>query len=151
MFIAMRARCNISNANSLTADDFRKASSGPRFEENGGFLGNMNFVSQSTFFHHSHSHTVFTAMRTCSKGARCISKANSLTADNFRKASSGPGSVQFFKQCNHCRKRPPCPLMEGNPHRRSLCSSCHNERSSQDFLDSNGIVFFLIHIECKAT
>jgi hypothetical protein len=112
----------------------------------------MNAVSLSTFQQsHSHSHSVFSVMRTCSKGARCISNANPLTADNFRKASSGPRSVQFFKTCNHCRKRPPCPLIRENLQGQSLCSSCKVERSAQDFLDSNGIVFFLIHTECKAT
>ena len=80
-------------------------------------------------------------MRTCSNGSRCISKASSLTADNFRKASSGNRSNQFFKLCNYCRKRPPCLLTEENPHLlKDRCSSCQQIRSSQDFLDSEGIV-----------
>ena len=49
-------------------------------------------------------------MRTCSNGARCISKTISLTLDNFWKASSGPRSHQFLKLYNHCRKRLLCPL-----------------------------------------
>ena len=86
-------------------------------------------------------------MRTCSNRARCISKAYSLTTDNFRKASSGS---QFFNTCNHCWNRLLCLLIGQNPC-PSLCSFCQVKRSSQDFLDSNGIVFFLIYTECKAT
>ena len=83
-------------------------------------------------------------MRTCSNGSRCLSRNfdQPLTADNFRKAPSGTRANQFFRQCNRCRKKKPCPRNnDARPHDR--CTSCRLTRELQYFLDSNGISLIL--------
>lgn len=91
-----------------------------------------------------------TTMWTCSNGPRCKFKAYSFTADNFRKGASGSRSNLFFKLCNYCRKRSPCPLIgENSLPDRDRCTSCKTVRSVQNFLDSNGtkIYLYLVLIE----
>jgi len=74
----------------------------------------------------------------CSRGGRCKALSTVLTGDNFRRRPTRPLAVQYYRMCNECRGKPPCPVEGENTSTLRRCSFCNEDRALLDFVDADG-------------